>query len=155
HRPALRAKARLADRDGAVQPLSNRLSLRSGPAGEMLMANAPDWRTATAPTLGELEALAASAWERLPAEFREVCGDLVIRVEDFALDEVLDELDIDSPYDLMGLYQGLSLDKKSSMDVPRQPDIVLLYRRAILDYWAEGEESLGEIVTHVLVHEIG
>ena len=119
------------------------------------MPNAPDWKNITAPGLAEFEVLAANAWHRLPAEFRNVCGDLVIRVEDFALDEVLDELEIESPFDLLGLYQGLSIDKKSSADVPREPDIVLLYRRAILDYWTDGEETLGEIVTHVLVHEIG
>jgi len=120
------------------------------------MAGATDWKDATAPTLAEFEVMAASAWERLQPEFREVCGDLVIRVEDFALDEVLDELDIESPFDLMGLYQGLSLDRKSVLDVPREPDMVFLYRRAILDYWTEsGSETLGEIITHVLVHEIG
>ncbi len=75
------------------------------------MAAVTDWKEATPPTLAEFEVIASAAWERLAPEFREICGDLVIRVEDFALDEVLDELDIDSPFDLMGLYQGLSLDK--------------------------------------------
>ncbi len=116
---------------------------------------AADWKSATAPSLAEFEIMAAAAWERIEPEFREVCGDLVIRIEDFALDEVLDELDIESPFDLMGLYQGLSLDKKSTLDTPREPDMVFLYRRAILDYWVEGGETLGEIITHVLVHEIG
>lgn len=116
---------------------------------------AADWKSATAPSLAEFEIMAAAAWERIEPEFREVCGDLVIRIEDFALDEVLDELDIESPFDLMGLYQGLSLDKKSSLDAPREPDMVFLYRRAILDYWVESGETLGEIITHVLVHEIG
>jgi predicted Zn-dependent protease with MMP-like domain len=119
------------------------------------MAGATDWKSATPPSLADFEVMAAVAWERIQPEFREVCGDLVIRVEDFALDEVLDELDIESPFDLMGLYQGLSLDKKSVLDAPREPDMVFLYRRAILDYWTESEETLGEIVTHVLVHEIG
>jgi predicted Zn-dependent protease with MMP-like domain len=115
-----------------------------------------DWKTAIPPSLADFEVIAAAAWEKLQPEFREVCGDLVIRVEDFALDEVLDELDIESPFDLMGLYQGLSLDKKSVLDVAREPDMVFLYRRAILDYWTEsGEETLGEVITHVLVHEIG
>jgi predicted Zn-dependent protease with MMP-like domain len=114
-----------------------------------------DWKSATPPTLADFETMAASAWERIAPEFREVCGDLVIRVEDFALDEVLDELDIETPFDLMGLYQGLSLDKKSVLDAPREPDMVFLYRRAILDYWTESGEPLGEIITHVLVHEIG
>lgn len=120
------------------------------------MAGGTDWKTAIPPSLADFEVMAAAAWERIQPEFREVCGDLVIRVEEFALDEVLDELDIDSPFDLMGLYQGLSLDKKSVLDAPREPDMVFLYRRAILDYWTEsGDEALGDIITHVLVHEIG
>ena len=69
--------------------------------------------------------------------------------------DVLDELGIESPYDLMGLYQGVSLDKKSSLDVPREPDMVFLYRGALLDYWCANDETLGDLVTHVLVHEIG
>ena len=77
------------------------------------------------------------------------------RVEDFGQDEVLDELEIESPFELMGLYQGVSLDRKSTSDVPQGPDMVFLYRRAILDAWADGDETLGHLVTHVLVHEIG
>ncbi len=81
--------------------------------------------------------------------------DVLIRVEEFGTDEVLEELGIDSPYDLLGLYHGVSLDKKSVMDLPLQPDMVFLYRRPILEEWAEGGESLGDLITHVLVHEIG
>ena len=120
------------------------------------MAGKTDWKTAVAPTLADFETMASAAWERIQPEFREVCGDLVIRIEDFAIDEVLDELGIESPFDLMGLYQGVSLDKKSVLDTPREPDMVFLYRRAILDYWTEnGDETLGDIITHVLIHEIG
>jgi predicted Zn-dependent protease with MMP-like domain len=119
------------------------------------MDDVTDWRESASPSLAVFEALAKEAWDKLPAHFRQMCGDLVIRIEDFALDEVLDDLNIDSPYDLMGLYQGVSLNNKSVADPPRDPDLVLLYRRAILDYWAEGEETLGDIITHVLVHEIG
>jgi predicted Zn-dependent protease with MMP-like domain len=119
------------------------------------MSDAMEWKTATPPSLAVFERMAAEAWERLPAHFRQMCGDVVIRVEDFAIDEVLDELGIETPFDLMGLYQGVSLDQKSVSDVPREPDMVFLYRRAILDYWAEEEEALGDIITHVLVHEIG
>ncbi len=68
---------------------------------------------------------------------------------------MLDALGIESPFDLMGLYQGVSLDRKSVLDAPAMPDMVVLYRRAILDYWAEHEDTLGALVTHVLVHEIG
>ena len=80
---------------------------------------------------------------------------MVIRVEDFPTDEVLDELGLDSPFDLLGLFQGVSLDQRSVMDPAGLPNMVYLYRRPILDYWAEHEETLGHLVTHVLVHEIG
>jgi predicted Zn-dependent protease with MMP-like domain len=114
-----------------------------------------DWQTAAAPSLQDFEALAADAWNKLPAEFRNMARDLLIRVEDFATDDVLDELGIEDPYDLTGLYQGVSLDKQSVLDVARDPDMVFLYRRPILDEWAAGEEELGHLVAHVLVHEVG
>ena len=119
------------------------------------MTTASDWQQRLAPSLADFEVLASAAWERLPEEFRRLCGDVAIRVEDFALDEVLDELEIESPFDLMGLYQGVSLDRKSVSDPPRGPDMVVLYRRAMLDYWADGTETLGHLVSHVLIHEIG
>jgi predicted Zn-dependent protease with MMP-like domain len=114
-----------------------------------------DWKSAVVPSLADFEVMAAAAWSRLPPEFRQMCGDLIIRCEDFAMDDVLDELGIESPFDLMGLYQGVSLDQKSVLDGPRDPDMVFLYRRAILDYWIEEGETLGDLITHVLVHEIG
>jgi predicted Zn-dependent protease with MMP-like domain len=114
-----------------------------------------DWHGAKAPSLAEFEVLAAAAWERLPEQFRGMCQGVIIRIEDFAHEDVLKDLNIESPFDLMGLYQGVSLDRKSVLDPSAQPDMVFLYRRAILDYWAEGEETLGALVTHVLVHEIG
>lgn len=120
------------------------------------MANANiDWRTATAPTLSEFEAMAQDAWNNLPSEFRALAGDVVIRIEDFATDEILDDLDIEDPYDLTGLYQGVSLDRQSVSDAPREPDMVFLYRLPILDEWASGDEELGHLVAHVLIHEIG
>jgi predicted Zn-dependent protease with MMP-like domain len=120
------------------------------------MASAdPNWRTATPPSLADFEGLAQDAWNNLPTEFRSLAGDVVLRVEDFATDEVLDELEIDDPFDLTGLYQGVSLDKQSVADAAREPDMVFLYRRPILDEWLAGEEELGHLVAHVLIHEIG
>ncbi len=119
------------------------------------MASVTVWRDAIAPDLAVFQSLASAAWARLPGQFRQMCGDLVIRVVDFADDEVLDELDIESPFDLLGLYQGVSLNNKSVGDPPREPDMVFLYRRAILDEWTNGEDTLAEIITHVLVHEVG
>jgi predicted Zn-dependent protease with MMP-like domain len=119
------------------------------------MSGVKDWARKRAPDLAEFEALAAAAWQRLPADFRRLCTDLVIRIEDFPTEEVLREMRLESPFDILGLYQGVSLDKRSVLDLPRAPDMVFLYRRPILDCWAEGEETLGHLVTHVLVHEIG
>lgn len=119
------------------------------------MQSLKDWQHATAPSLADFERMAAHAYDRLPPEFRRLASDLLIRVEDFAQDEDLEELGIESPFDLMGLYKGVSLAHKSVMDTPREPDMVFLFRRAILDFWAEGDEPLGHLVTHVLVHEIG
>ena len=119
------------------------------------MPEALDWTRATPPSLADLEQMAHVAYDTLPQRFRALCEGIVIRVEDFPPDEVLQELGIDSPFDLMGLYQGVSLDKKSVSDLPREPDMVFLYRRAILDFWAEEDETLANLVTHVLVHEIG
>ena len=114
-----------------------------------------DWSTLEAPTLSEVEAIAQAAYQRLPARFRALTGDVLIRIEDFPTNEVLDSLDIDSPFDLLGLYAGIDLARKSVMDVSAEPDMVFLYRRPILDYWAEHEETLGAILSHVLIHEIG
>ena len=114
-----------------------------------------DWSKLEAPSLAEFETIADAAYRRLPGRFRALTGDLLIRVEDFPTDEVLDAMEIESPFDLLGLYSGVDLARKSVMDIASLPDMVFLYRRPIVDYWAEHEETLGHIVTHVLVHEIG
>ncbi len=119
------------------------------------MTTTMDWRDVSAPGLAEFEDMAATAWERLPDAFRFRAGDLLIRIEDYPTEEVLDALDIDDPLGLLGLYHGVSLDKKSSLDVPQEPDMVFLYRRPLLDEWAESGETLGDLITHVLVHEVG
>lgn len=113
------------------------------------------WASAIAPTLTDFEMLAADAWQKLPAEFRAVAGDLLIRVEDFATDEVLESLGIEDPFELTGLYQGVALTNQSISDNAREPDMVFLYRRAILDEWTDTGEELGHLIAHVLVHEIG
>jgi predicted Zn-dependent protease with MMP-like domain len=119
------------------------------------MASTRDWAGKQAPSLADFEQLAANAWQRLPQAFRDMCGDVVIRIEDFATDEILQSMRLQSAFDLMGLFHGVSLEKRSVMDPVGLPNMVFLYRRPILDYWAEHEETLGHLVTHVLVHEIG
>jgi predicted Zn-dependent protease with MMP-like domain len=114
-----------------------------------------NWHSAVPPSLADFESMAQDAWNKLPSEFRSMAGDVVIRVDDFATDETLDELGIEDPFELTGLYQGVSLDKQSVSDAPREPDMVFLYRRPILDEWSASDEELGHLVAHVLIHEIG
>ena len=113
------------------------------------------WHPLKAPSLAEFEVLAATAFRRLPARFRARCEGVVIQVEDYPTDEVLDAMGIESEFDLLGLFQGVGLPFQSESAPAQMPNMVWLYRVPILLYWAEHEEALGAIVTHVLVHEIG
>jgi predicted Zn-dependent protease with MMP-like domain len=113
------------------------------------------WRPLKAPSLAEFETIATEAYRRLPKHFRARCEGMVIRVEDYATDEVLDAMNIQSELDLMGLFQGVGLPFQSESAPMQMPNMVWLYRVPILLYWAEHEETLGAVITHVLVHEIG
>jgi len=107
-------------------------------------------------SLDEFERLARQAWAELPSRFRDLAGDVLIRVEDLADDDILAELGIDDPFELTGLYSGDDLTQRSIMDASPNPPLVFLYRRAILDEWIErGDVDLRELVAHVLVHEVG
>lgn len=108
-----------------------------------------------APDLARIEALAYEALAALPGPFQEAARALVIRIEDLADDDLLDDLGCDSPFELTGLYQGTPLTEKSVSDQPMQPDMIFLFRRAILDEWIErGDVSLRQLVGHVMVHEL-
>jgi predicted Zn-dependent protease with MMP-like domain len=113
------------------------------------------WSTLKAPSLAEMEAMAHEIFERLPRGFRDLCEGVIVRVEDFPTDEVLDEMQAQSEFDLLGLFVGVGLPFRSNEDIARLPNMVWLYRRPILDYWVEHDEALGHIVRHVLIHEIG
>ena len=113
------------------------------------------WRPLKAPSLEEFEAIAHEAYARLPKCFRDQCEGVVLRVEDYPTDEVLDAMNIPSELDLMGLFQGVGLPFQSEAAPTHMPNMVFLYRVPILLYWAEHDEALGHIITHVLVHEIG
>ena len=110
---------------------------------------------AMAPSLADIEALARDAYADLPAEVRRLCGDIVFLVADFAPDDVLDEMGIPDPFDLMGLFEGHGLAAVTEPTTGQHPNRISLYRRAMLDYWCEHEETLEAVVAHVLVHEIG
>jgi len=109
-----------------------------------------------APSLDDLAALAEAAFAALPQGFRDMAGEVVFRVDDFAAEEVLDELGIPDAFELTGLYQGVDLGHRSVFDPSPEPSRIFLYRRPILDEWAErGDIALEDLVAHVLVHEIG
>jgi len=107
------------------------------------------------PSLADLEALAEQALVAIPAELARHLKQVLIRVEDFPDVETEDEMELESPFELLGLYRGVALTQKSVMDPRPELDMIFLYRRPILDYWCETGESLYAVVRHVLVHEIG
>jgi predicted Zn-dependent protease with MMP-like domain len=113
------------------------------------------WQAAKAPSLEEFERLADEAYRLLPETFRELCKDLLIRVAEYPTDEVLDDMGIESELDLLGLFQGVGLPFRSDSVSGQMPNMIWLYRVPMLLYWAEHDETLTTIVTHVLVHEIG
>ncbi|ACK50114.1 protein of unknown function DUF1025 [Methylocella silvestris BL2] len=123
----------------------------------MTTTKAPiDWTRLTAPSIDDFDLMAKDAFADLPEEFRKLCEGVVIRIEDFPDDETLDEMECESEFDLLGLFRGHGLAQgASSMQTGQFPNMVWLYRRPILDFWAQQDDSLGAIVTHVLVHEIG
>ncbi|MEM7224802.1 MAG: metallopeptidase family protein [Pseudomonadota bacterium] len=121
-----------------------------------LMARVHDIaRFNTPPGIPELEAVAREAYARIPRDLRQFLKDVVIQVQDFPDDETLEDLDCDSPFELLGLYRGVDLSRKSVLDAPQDVDLIFLYRRPILDYWCESGEDLTDLVRHVLIHEIG
>ena len=113
------------------------------------------WQPIKAPSLAELEILAGEVFGQLPKGFRDLCAGVVIQVDDFPTEEVLDTMQAESEFDLLGLFQGIGLPHRTESAPLQMPNMIWLYRRPILDYWAEHEETLGAVVKHVLVHEIG
>jgi predicted Zn-dependent protease with MMP-like domain len=120
------------------------------------MSSDRDWTKAIAPSIEDFERMAGAAFAALPAEFRDLCGHLVMRIEDFPDDDTLDDLGCETEFDLLGLFRGAGRAQSDAVPPTGQfPNMIWLYRRPILDFWAGEDESLGAIITHVLVHEIG
>jgi predicted Zn-dependent protease with MMP-like domain len=115
-----------------------------------------DWTNASAPSLDDFAALAQAALKALPQPFRDLAGDVHMQVEDFATDDILDQVGVHDPFELTGLYQGVPVGERSVLDPSPALSQVFLYRRPILDEWADrGDVTLGELINNVLVHEIG
>lgn len=109
-----------------------------------------------APSIDDFERIARGAWHAMPEAFRTLAGDIIFRIEDFASEEVLADMEIEDPFELTGLYHGVDLTDRSMMDPAPQAPLVFLYRRPILDEWIDrGDVDLSELIAHVLVHEVG
>lgn len=113
------------------------------------------WRPVKALSLDDMEAIAAETFRRLPDKFRSLCEGVIIRVDDFPTQDVMDEMRLETEFDILGLFQGVGLPFRSESVPQAMPNMIWLYRRPILDYWAEHDETLGAIIAHVLIHEIG
>ena len=113
------------------------------------------WTNTEAPTLDDLETLAREAFASLPKDFRALTGDIVFMVQDFPDEDVIDDMELETPFDILGLFQGPDLAAHEGAYIAPNATMIFLYRRPILDYWTEHSEPLGHIVRHVLIHEIG
>ncbi|GJE45962.1 metallopeptidase family protein [Methylobacterium soli] len=128
---------------------------RGTPARDLAEAKVPSLAEAKAPSLAAIEELALEAFAQLPEAFRRLAAGVRIVVEDFPDEETLTEMACESEFDLLGLFRGIGLAQAGEVVTGQMPNMVWLYRRPLLDYWAEHDETLGHLVTHVLVHEIG
>ncbi|HEU4987759.1 MAG TPA: metallopeptidase family protein [Rhizobiaceae bacterium] len=113
------------------------------------------WRDQLSPSMQEFELLALETYANLPEDFRTLTGEIVIQIAEFPTEEIMDDLALETPFDLLGLFEGRGIAERWNPATGEGPNRITLYRRAILDYWAENEETLGDIVAHVLIHEIG
>ena len=115
----------------------------------------PMRRFGTPPSAGEMEAIARRVLDSLPEPFAESLRDVVLLIEDFADEATLAAMDIEDPFDLTGIYEGIPITERSVEHSGTMPDRIRLFRRPILDEWADGDDTLEHLVAHVLVHEVG
>lgn len=114
-----------------------------------------DWSRIESPSLDDFETLANAAFASLPKEFRALAGAVTFMVQDFPDEDVMAEMALESEFDILGLFQGPDLADHEAGHAHAMQTMIFLYRRPIIDYWAEHEEGLGDVVRHVLIHEIG
>lgn len=114
-----------------------------------------EWTNAESPSLDDIELMARDAFAGLPEEFRALTGDIVFMVQDFPGADIIEDMELETEFDILGLFMGPDLAARESGSGAAYQTMILLYRRPILDYWAEHNEPLGHIVRHVLIHEIG
>lgn len=114
------------------------------------------WTDQIAPSLDDFARLARAAFDALPDAFRIAAGEVVFRIDDFADEEILAEMEIEDPFELTGLYHGVDIGRRDGLGAAIEPSRIFLYRRPILDEWCErGDIGLSDLIAHVLIHEIG
>ncbi len=114
-----------------------------------------DWASQTAPSIEDIEEIVLATIDQLPDAFRAAAREVVLRVEDFAPEDILDEMEVEDVFTLTGLYDGIPMTEQSVLFQRDRPDTIWLFRRPILDEWAErGDEPLGSLVAHIYVHEL-
>ena len=114
-----------------------------------------NWATRLSPSLNEIDSIARNAFANLPSRFRVLCDNLVISVTDFPDDQMMDDMGLESHFELLGLFEGQGISERFSLNIGNETNRITLFRRPILDYWTENDETLGDIITHVLIQEIG
>jgi predicted Zn-dependent protease with MMP-like domain len=108
-----------------------------------------------APSLADIQAIAEAEIAAIPQALRRQAGNIAVQVVDFPDQEVCEAMELETPFDLLGLYTGEALTERSVSQPSSEPDMVQLYRRPLLDYWCESEAMLADVVRYVLIHEIG
>jgi len=116
---------------------------------------APQFRFGLPPSLEDIEAMAREAMAAIPSQLMRHVDGVVVRVEEFPDEETERDMELETPFDLLGLYRGVSLGDKGTWHVPQDVDMIFLYRRPLLDYWCETGEDLSHLIRHVIIHEIG
>lgn len=114
------------------------------------------WQSMRAPSLEDFEALAIGAWEKLPLELKRLCRDVTLRVLDFPTDEMVEEQDLETPFDLLGLFEDTDHSAPLVInETALRVGVFTVFRRPVLDYWCEHEEMLGDVVAQIMLHEVG
>lgn len=108
-----------------------------------------------APDAAQLEQLARQAIAALPELFRQHVQGIAIHIDEFAEQDVLEELGLEDPFELTGLYQGHALTEQSVWSSGELPPVIRLYRRPLLDEWIDTGVALDALISHVIIHEIG
>ena len=107
------------------------------------------------PTPDDIEEIARRTLERLPSPFAESLGEIVLLIEEVADPDTAHSVGLRNPMQLSGLYEGISLDRQSVSHSGTLPERITLYRRPIIAEWQSSRFSLEQLVSHIVIHEVG